>query len=104
MSRARPGTTARVSAGLGALAGLGLGVLVLGPGLRPGYLLAYDMVFVPAPRFSPAMLGLTGTLPRAVPSDAVVTALAHVLPADVVQKCLLLAIFVLACALSLIHI
>ena len=73
-------------------------MLVLGPGLRPGYLLAYDMVFVPAPRFSPAMLGLTGTLPRAVPSDAVVTALAHVLPADVVQKCLLLAIFVLACA------
>lgn len=56
------------------------------------------MVFVPAPRFSRAMFGLTGTLPRAVPSDAVVTALAQVLPADVVQKCLLLAIFVLACS------
>jgi hypothetical protein len=80
-----------------ALTGLGLGVLALGPGLRPGYLLTYDMVFVPAPRFSATTLGLTGTLPRAVPSDAVVTALAQVLPADLVQKCLLLAIFVLAC-------
>jgi len=98
VSTARPGTSAQVKVVLGALAGLGLGVLALGPGLRPGYLLAYDMVFVPAPRFSGTMFGLTGTLPRAVPSDAVVTALAHVLPADLVQKSLLLAIFVLACA------
>lgn len=81
-----------------ALVGLGLGLLALGPGLRPGFLLAYDMVFVPAPRFDATMFGLTGTLPRAVPSDAVVTALAHLLPADVVQKGVLLAIFVLACA------
>ena len=82
----------------GPLTGLGLGLLALGPGLQPGYLLAYDMVFVPAPRFSATMFGLTGTLPRAVPSDAVVTAFAQVLPAEVVQKCLLLGIFVLACA------
>jgi hypothetical protein len=81
-----------------ALTGLGLGALALGPGLRPGYLLAYDMVFVPAPRFSATMFGLTGTLPRAVPSDAVVTALGQVLPADLVQKSVLLAIFVLACS------
>jgi len=89
----------RLGAGAGAaLAGLGLGLLALGPALGPGYVLAYDMVFVPSPRFSTTMLGLTGTLPRAVPSDAVVTALAQVLPADLVQKCILLAIFVLACA------
>jgi hypothetical protein len=56
-------------------------VLALGPGLRPGYLLAHDMVFVPAPRFSATMLGLTGALSLAVPSDAVLTALAQVLPA-----------------------
>jgi hypothetical protein len=93
VTTARPAATAAA-----ALTGLGLGVLALGPGLRPGYLLAYDMVFVPAPRFSPAMFGLTGTLPRAVPSDAVVTALAYMLPADLVQKGVLLAIFVLACA------
>jgi hypothetical protein len=104
--QARPGArdagrrfsaTARVTAG-SALAGLVLGVLALGPGLLPGFLLSYDMVFVPAPRFDPTMFGLTGTLPRAVPSDAVVTALAQLLPADVVQKGVLLAIFVLACA------
>ncbi len=95
MSESAPGR--RVTAGA-ALAGLLLGLLALGPGVRPGYLLAYDMVFEPAPRFDPTMFGLTGTLPRAVPSDAVVTAFAQVLPADLVQKCVLLAIFVLACA------
>jgi hypothetical protein len=81
-----------------ALVGLVLGLLALGPGLRPGYLLLYDMVFVPSPRFDPTMFGLTGTLPRAVPSDAVVTTIAHLLPADVVEKGVLLAIFALACA------
>ncbi len=104
--KARPGAgdrgrrfpaATRVTAG-SALAGLVLGLLALGPGLLPGFLLGYDMVFVPVPRFDPAMFGLTGTLPRAVPSDAVVTALAQLLPADVVQKGVLLAIFVLACA------
>ncbi len=36
-------------------------------------------------------------MPRHVPSDAFVTALAHIIPADVVQKLVLLAIFVMAC-------
>lgn len=81
-----------------AITGLALGLLALGPGLRPGYLLSYDMVFVPSPRFSATMFGLTGTLPRAVPSDAIVTTLALAVPADLVQKCILLAIFMLACA------
>jgi hypothetical protein len=81
-----------------ALTGLVLGLLALGPALGPGYVLAYDMVFVPSPRYNATMFGLTGTLPRAVPSDAVVTTLAQALPADVVQKCILLAIFVLASA------
>jgi hypothetical protein len=106
VSTARPGardTGDRCAAAAGstagaALVGLVLGLLAVGPGLRPGYLLGYDMVFVPAPRFDATMLGLTGTLPRAVPSDAVVTAVAQLLPADVVQKVVLLAIFVLACA------
>src|SRR5215472_16045655 len=81
-----------------ALAGLGLGLLALGPGLGPGYLLSYDMVFVPRPSISAATFGLGGTLPRAVPSDLVATLLARLLPADVVQKLLLLSIFALACA------
>src|SRR5690606_34407230 len=42
--------------------------------------------------------GLTGVVPRHVPSDAFVTALAAVVPADVVQKLVLLAVFVMACA------
>jgi len=83
---------------IAACVGLVLGLLALGPGLLPGYLLSYDMVFVPAPQFNAAVLGTAGTLPRAVPSDAVVAALARALPADLVQKLVLLAIFVLACA------
>jgi hypothetical protein len=91
--RRRAGGTA-----IAACAGLCLGLLALGPGLLPGYVLSYDMVFVPAPQFNAAVLGTAGTLPRAVPSDAVVAALARALPADLVQKLALLAIFVLACA------
>ncbi|HXB46730.1 MAG TPA: hypothetical protein VNW50_03135 [Streptosporangiaceae bacterium] len=81
-----------------ACTGLVLGLLALGPGLGPGYLLSYDMVFVPRPPFNAAVLGTAGVLPRAVPSDAVMAGLARVLPADAVQKLVLLAIFVLACA------
>jgi len=81
-----------------ACTGLILGLLALGPGLRPGYLLSYDMVFVPRPPFNAAVLGTAGVLPRAVPSDAVIAALARALPADSVQKLVLLAVFVLACA------
>jgi hypothetical protein len=83
-----------LAAGLGLL----LGLLALGPGLLPGYLLSYDMVFVPRPQFNAVVLGTSGALPRAVPSDAVMAALARALPADLVQKLVLLAIFVLACA------
>lgn len=80
------------------LAGFGLGLLALGPGIGPGYLLSYDMVFVPTPPFTAAMFGRGGTLPRAVPSDLFVAVCARLLPADVVQKLLLLSIFVLACS------
>ncbi|HEU5156458.1 MAG TPA: hypothetical protein VFU43_05635 [Streptosporangiaceae bacterium] len=78
------------------LVGLALGVIVLGPALAPGFVLTYDMVFVPDPPAPPAMFGLTGGFPRPVPSDAVVAALAVPLPAQIVQKLVLLAIFVLA--------
>ncbi len=82
----------------GALAGLLLGLLALGPGLGRGFLLSYDMVAVPRQPFTAAMFGWGGALPRAVPSDAVAAAAARVLPADIVQKLFLLAIFVLAAA------
>src|SRR3984885_8071452 len=79
-----------------AAAGLGLGLLALGPGLRRGFLLSSDMLFVPREPFSAALPGLAP--PRAVPSDLVVAAASRVLPADILQKVILLAIFVLACS------
>jgi hypothetical protein len=85
-------------AGPGLAVGLALGLLALGPGLRRGFLLSYDMVFVPRQPFTAAIAGLTGGPPRAVPSDAVVAAAARVLPADIVQKLVLLSIFTLACS------
>jgi hypothetical protein len=81
-----------------AVVGLLLGLLALGPGLARGFLLSYDMVFVPDPPFSAALLGGSGGPARAVPSDAVMTLAARVLPADIVQKIVLLLIFVLACS------
>ena len=80
----------------GAVLGLGLGLLALGPGLGRGFLLSYDMVFVPREPFTAALPGLAP--PRAVPSDLVIAVASRVLPADVVQKVVLLAIFVLACS------
>src|SRR5580693_7144998 len=78
--------------------GLILGLLALGPGLRRGFLLSYDMVFVPREPFSSTMFGLSGGAPRAVPSDFAVAVASRLLPADIVQKLVLLLIFVLACS------
>ncbi|GIH89812.1 hypothetical protein ACFFMN_12570 [Planobispora siamensis] len=75
-----------------ALLGLLLGVLALWPALGPGFVLRYDMVFVPDP---PLVLPGQG-FPRAVPSDLVVALLSRVVPAEAVQKAFLLGIFVLA--------
>lgn len=80
-----------------AATGLALGVLALGPALAPGFVLSYDMVFAPDPEFTRMTFGLAGTLPRNVPSDAFATLVAALIPADVVQKLILLAVFVMAC-------
>ncbi|MGV9539463.1 hypothetical protein ACWDR9_38160, partial [Streptosporangium sandarakinum] len=72
--------------------GLALGLLALGPALGPGFVLRYDMVFVP----DPPPVGPGEGFPRAVPSDLVVALLAQVVPAQAVQKAALLGIFVLA--------
>jgi hypothetical protein len=81
-----------------ALTGLILGLLALGPALSGGFVLSYDMVFVPGPPVGYADLGLDGSPPRAVPSDLVVALAAKIIPASLVEKLILIAIFVLACS------
>jgi hypothetical protein len=81
-----------------ALAGLLLGAAALGPALARGFVLSYDMVFVPDPPFSSALLGLSGGPARPVPSDAVVAVAALLIPADLLQKLILLSVFALACS------
>ena len=70
-------------------------MLLLGPALGPGYLLTYDMVWVPDLALRSDFLGLGSALPRAVPSDAVVAVLDEVLPGMLLQKVVLLGALVL---------
>lgn len=72
-----------------------LSVLLLGPALGPGYLLTYDMVWVPDLALRSDFLGLGTALPRAVPSDAVVAVLDEVVPGMLLQKLVLLGALVL---------
>ncbi|QYJ04786.1 hypothetical protein KUV85_03640 [Nocardioides panacisoli] len=71
-----------------------LAVALLGPALAPGYVLSYDMVWVPDLSLRPDFLGLGSELPRAVPSDAVVAVLDELVPGAVLQKVVLLAALV----------
>jgi hypothetical protein len=74
-----------------------LGIVVLGPAvLSRGYVLAGDMTFVPDQPWKSAWLGLDGSVPRAVPADAVVSLLGTVVPGDWLQKVVLLGILALA--------
>ncbi|GAB3722533.1 hypothetical protein [Nocardiopsis nanhaiensis] len=77
--------------------GLVAAVLALGPALGPGYVLRYDMLFVPDLSLASVLAGADG-FPRAIPSDAVVAALSLVLPGHVVQTLALLAVFTLGAA------
>jgi hypothetical protein len=79
-----------------ALAVLGSAALILGPLLRPGYVLSYDMVFAPDMPVDANSFGLGSQLPRAVPSDLVVAAASHVLQGDLVQKLVLAGLLVAA--------
>lgn len=60
--------------------------LLLGPALGAGYVLSYDLVFVPQQALRGDFLGLGTGLPRAVPGDAVVAVLDNVVPAMLLQK------------------
>lgn len=81
---------------MGGGVGLVAGLVALWPVLtRRGFSLSYDMVFVPNPSIGPSALGLDGSVPRAVPTDAVVALMSQAVPADLVQHALLLGFFVL---------
>lgn len=68
-----------------------LSLAILTPLLAPGFVLSYDMVFVPELALRPDFFGTGSALPRAVPSDALVALADDVLPGSWLQKLLLLA-------------
>jgi hypothetical protein len=73
-----------------------LAMLMLGPALGSGFVLSYDMVWVPDLALTRDVLGLGSGLPRAVPSDAVVAVLDEIVPGLVLQKIVLVGALVLA--------
>lgn len=68
--------------------------LVLGPTLRPGVAIRYDMAWSPDPRWTPFVLGLDTPAPRAVPSDAAAVLLGHLVGGGLAQKIILVGILV----------
>ena len=71
-------------------------VLVLGPALGRGVVLAYDLAWSPDPRLTPFALGTSTPAPRAVPSDAAAVVLGWVLGAGPAQALVLWGTLVLA--------
>jgi hypothetical protein len=63
-------------------------LLLLAPLLGPGFVLAFDMVFVPDLPLSDRLLGLDG-VPRAVPSDLIVALASLVVPGGWLQDLIL---------------
>jgi hypothetical protein len=68
----------------------------MAPLLARGYVLTYDMVFVPRLELTRNLLGLDTAVARAVPGDLLVALASRLVPADLVQKLILLGILVAA--------
>ena len=75
---------------------LTLAAVLLGPALAPGYVLNLDMLFTPHQSLLPWMFGLDGGLPRAVPQDVIVGAVAGPMTGAVLQKVVLVGALSLA--------
>jgi hypothetical protein len=73
-----------------------LTVLITAPLLAPGYVVGYDLVFVPDLTLRRDLFGVTTALPRAVPSDVVVALLDEVAGGEVLNKLVLVAVPLLA--------
>lgn len=71
-------------------------LVVLGPALGRGVVLAYDLAWSPDPRLTPFTLGTSTPAPRAVPSDAAAVVLGRVLGAGSAQALVLWGTLVLA--------
>jgi hypothetical protein len=61
-------------------------LIFIGPALHTGYILTYDMVFVPRQPITAELFGLGTSTPRAVPSQLAVALGSHVIAADWLQK------------------
>ncbi|MFI7021095.1 hypothetical protein [Micromonospora sp. NPDC049900] len=70
--------------------------VVLAPLALPGYVLRYDMVFVPRQTLSWDLIAPATALPRAVPQDAVVALANLLVPGWLLQRLVLVAILYLA--------
>ena len=70
--------------------------VVLAPLALPGYVLRYDMVFVPRQPLSWEMVAPADALPRAVPLDALVSLANLAVPGWLLQRMVLVAIVYLA--------
>jgi hypothetical protein len=68
----------------------------MAPLLARGYVLTYDMVFVPRLELTGNLLGLDVAVARAVPGDLLVALASRLVPADLVQKLILLGVLVAA--------
>jgi hypothetical protein len=73
-----------------------LTVLITAPLLAPGFVVGYDMVFVPDLTLRRDLFGITTALPRAVPSDLIVALLDEVAGGQFLNKLVLVAIPLLA--------
>ncbi|MCO8273970.1 hypothetical protein M1L60_25555 [Actinoplanes sp. TRM 88003] len=103
--RALRGAAGRVKAAGGAFAGPTMALhgvaalvtaVVLAPLVRPGYVLRYDMVFVPRQPLNWEMLAPADSLPRAVPLDALVSVANLAVPGWLLQRIALVAVVYLA--------
>src|SRR5687767_299280 len=71
-------------------------ILILAPLIAPGYALSFDMVFVPHQPLRWELIVPTSGLPRAVPQDALVSALSLIMPGWLIQRVALAAAIYLA--------
>lgn len=67
-------------------------LLITAPLLAPGFVVGYDMVFVPDLSLRLDLFGVSTAMPRAVPSDVVVAVLDEIAGGQVLNKLVLVAI------------